>query len=91
MLNKPQEQATGTAGADAVIKQGQEGTMDKYFLLTYTKLGYDGFWHSYYAWFVTEEELRRFVEKAGRIEIDLAVEILSCRKIEWEKSMAGEK
>ena len=32
--------------------------MDKYFLLTYTMNGKDGFRHSYHAWFETEKELR---------------------------------
>ena len=30
--------------------------MDKYFLLTYTMNGKDGFRHSYHAWFETEKE-----------------------------------
>lgn len=57
--------------------------MDKYFLLTYTKLGYDGLRHLYHAWFATERELRTFVERSGDVEVDLAIEILSSRKIEW--------
>ncbi len=40
--------------------------MDKYFLLTYTMNGKDGFRHSYHAWFETEKELRAFAaEKEG--------------------------
>lgn len=57
--------------------------MDKYFLLTYTKPGYDGLRHLYHAWFATEKELRAFVERAGDVEIDLAIEIFSYRQIEW--------
>lgn len=57
--------------------------MDKYFLLTYTKLGYDGLRHLYHAWFATERELRTFVERLGDVEIDLAIEIFSYRQIEW--------
>ena len=34
--------------------------MDKYFLLTYTMNGKDGFRHSYHAWFETEKELREY-------------------------------
>lgn len=63
-----------------------ENDMDKFFLLTYTCTGYDGFLHSYHAWFRTEKELRAFVDKeTGRgrkTEIELAIEILDCRQIE---------
>lgn len=59
--------------------------MDKYYLLTYTGIGEDGFLHSYHAWFETEEELCRFVKKRKSrdkdTEIDLAIEIYRCRKI----------
>ncbi len=59
--------------------------LDKLFLLTYTAKGYDGFAHSYHAWFATEEELRSFVceQKAagGEIETDLAIEIRDYRSI----------
>ena len=56
--------------------------MDKYFLLIYTDIGYDGLRHSYHAWFQTEEELRRFEQADCRRERELAVEILSCRVLE---------
>jgi hypothetical protein len=59
--------------------------MDKFFLLTYTILGEDGFYHSRYAWFQTEDEMRMFLEKSAAkgdvIETDLAIEVLSHRKI----------
>ncbi len=59
--------------------------IDKFFLLTYTCIGYDGFRHSCHAWFATEEKLRSFVEdcraKKNGIEIDLSIEILSHREI----------
>lgn len=55
--------------------------MDKYFLLTYTLDGIDGFRHAYHAWFETEDELRAFAAAREGIEIDLAIEILSCREI----------
>lgn len=60
--------------------------LDKMFLLTYTAKGYDGFSHSYHAWFATEQELRAFAEEeaaAGReIETDLAIEIQQYRSID---------
>ena len=34
--------------------------MDKYFLLIYTDIGYDGLRDSYHAWFQTKEELLAF-------------------------------
>lgn len=60
----------------------QEDKMDKYFLLTFTECGRDGFWHSRHAWFATEDDLRSFVETHRQIEIDLAIEILSCRTVD---------
>lgn len=56
--------------------------MDKYFLLTYTKKGMDGFVHSYHAWFETEEAMCAFVRKQPNLEIDVALEILSCREVD---------
>lgn len=59
--------------------------MDKYFLLTYTSIDYDGFRHSHHAWFATEERMLQFVgeqkEKQIAFEVDLAIEILSHREI----------
>lgn len=59
--------------------------MDKFFLVTYNGIGWDGFYHSCHAWFRTEEELRSFVEqcreKNVKLEIDLAIEIVSHRMI----------
>lgn len=55
--------------------------MDKYFLLTYTQSGYDGFRHSHHAWFGTEEEMQHFVDANEEIQVDLAIEILSCREV----------
>lgn len=59
--------------------------MDKYFLLTYTCNGYDGFRHSHHAWFANEDHMKQFVkehtEKDHSFEIDLAIEILSHREI----------
>lgn len=58
--------------------------MDKFILLTYTCIGIDGYRHSRYAWFEAEEEMRQFISRLAdkEIEVDLAVEILSCREIE---------
>lgn len=56
--------------------------MDKYFLLTYTMDGKDGFRHSYHAWFETEREMRAFMAGKEGLEIDLAIRILSCREID---------
>ena len=47
--------------------------MDKYFLLTYTMNGKDGFRHSYHAWFETEKELRAFAAEKEGLEVDLAM------------------
>lgn len=55
--------------------------MDKYFLLTFIEYGHDGFRHFRHAWFETEDGLRAFVNKHEKIEVDLAIEILSCREI----------
>lgn len=55
--------------------------MDKYFLLTFTECQYDGFRHSRHAWFETEDKLQEYVETHEGIEVDLAIEILSCRDI----------
>lgn len=59
--------------------------MDKFFLLTYTCIGYDGFRHSGHAWFASEEKMRAFVKeymaKDNGMEIDLSIEILSHREI----------
>ena len=60
--------------------------MDKFFLLIYTCIGYDGFRHEYPAWFETEEEMRSFAEtqkkKDRRMEVELSIEILSHRTVE---------
>ena len=56
--------------------------MDKYFLLTYTMNGKDGFRHSYHAWFETEKELRAFAAEKEGLEVDLAIQIVSCREID---------
>lgn len=60
--------------------------MDKFFLLTYTCIGYDGFRHMQHGWFETEADMRAFVaacERQGKKpEIDMAIEILSCRRID---------
>ena len=53
--------------------------MDKYFLLFYTDIGYDGLRHSYHAWFQTKEELLAFEQADCRRERELAIEILRCR------------
>lgn len=59
--------------------------MDKFFLLTYTCIGYDGFRHMKHAWFKSEAELRTFVEickeQGKKPEIDLAIEIEAYREI----------
>lgn len=59
--------------------------MDKFFLLTYTCIGYDGLRHMGHAWFENEEDMKDFVkssEQEGKeIEVDLAIEILSHREI----------
>lgn len=56
--------------------------MDKYFLLTYTELREDGFWHPRHAWFETENALHEYIKSHEDIEVDLAIEILSCREID---------
>ncbi len=56
--------------------------MDKKFLLTYTMDGMDGFRHSYHAWFETEEEMRAFAAEKEGLEVDLAIQIVSCREID---------
>ena len=60
--------------------------MDKFFLLTYTCIGYDGLRHLGHAWVETEHEMRAFAEAACKddreMEVDLAIEILSHREIE---------
>ena len=56
--------------------------MDKYFLLTYTMNGKDGFRHSQHAWFETEKELRAFAAEKEGLEVDLAIQIVSCREID---------
>ena len=53
--------------------------MDKYFLLIYTDIGYDGLRHSYHAWFQTKEELLAFEQADCRRERELAIERLRCR------------
>lgn len=60
--------------------------MDKFFLLTYTSIGADGYRHVRHAWFETEEAMKEFVTDASseEIEVDLAIEILSHRIIEME-------
>lgn len=59
--------------------------MDKFFLLIYTWIGYDGLRHSCHSWFGTEQEMREFSEsseaKQKEIEVELAIEILSHREI----------
>lgn len=60
--------------------------MDKFFLLTYTSVKFDGIRREKHAWFCGEEALRRFVENEKRkdidFEVDLAIEILSYRFIQ---------
>lgn len=60
--------------------------MDKFYLLTYTCVGYDGFRHSCHAWFETEDQMRCFAEKCRAkndgMEIDLSIEILSHREVD---------
>ena len=56
--------------------------MDKYFLLNYTMDGKDGFRHSYHAWFETEEAMRTFAAEKEGLEVDLAIQILSCKEID---------
>ena len=59
--------------------------MDKFFLLTYTYIEYDGMRRSHHAWFATEESMKQFVreytKKEVSFETDLAIEILSHREI----------
>lgn len=61
--------------------------MDKFFLLTYTYIAQDGERHMSHAWFGTERELKDFVEavkaEGKEPEVDLAIEILSHREIEF--------
>lgn len=59
--------------------------MDKLYLLTYTKIGWDGLRHAYHAWFAKEPEMKKFIdemklEKCG-FEIDTAIEIAQFREI----------
>ncbi len=61
--------------------------LDKRYLLCYTELDENRIRHSRHAWFLTEEELRRFLEKRIRereAETELAVEILCYRELEQE-------
>ena len=44
--------------------------------------GKDGFRHSYHAWFETEKELRAFAAEKEGLEVDLAIQIVSCREID---------
>lgn len=59
--------------------------MDKFFLLTYTCIDYDGLRRLHHAWFATEEDMKSFIkeykEKDAAFEMDLAIEILSHREI----------
>ena len=69
--------------ADGTVEANyKEDRMDKYFLLTYTMNGKDGFRHSYHAWFETEKELRAFAAEKEGLEVDLAIQIVSCREID---------
>lgn len=59
--------------------------LDKRYLLCYTELDEDRIRRSRHAWFLTEEELRRFLEKRSRerdAQTELAVEILRYRELE---------
>lgn len=60
--------------------------MDKFFLLTYTRIYEDGVRHGNHAWFQTEEQLRNYVQKMMQADVgfesDLAIEILDKREIE---------
>ena len=62
--------------------------MDKFFLLTYTCIGYDGFRHAHHAWFETETQMKQFIEeykeKGVAFETELAIEILSHREIQTD-------
>lgn len=62
--------------------------MDKFFLLTYTCIDYDGFRHSHHAWFESEMSMQQFIreykEKDVEFETDLAIEILSHREIQLD-------
>lgn len=57
--------------------------MDKFILLTYTCIGFDGYRHSGHAWFATKEEMVQFINysKKKELEVDLAIEILTYREI----------
>lgn len=59
--------------------------MDKLFLLIYVRKGRDGCYHAYPAWFQTEKELEKFLQKERRknreLEIDLALEIYRYREL----------
>lgn len=67
------------------LQHDKEETMDKFFLVTYTCTGYDGFRHSCHSWFETEEEMRAFVRAArargNDMEVELSIEIVTYRKI----------
>lgn len=58
--------------------------MDKFILLTYTCIGTDGYRHSGHAWFATKEEMLQFIDRSAekKIEVDVAIEILSYKEIE---------
>lgn len=59
--------------------------LDKRYLLCYTELDENRIRRSHHAWFLTESELRRFLEKRSgekETETELAVEILHYRELE---------
>ena len=62
--------------------------MDKFFLLTYTSIDYDGFRHSHHSWFDSEEGMMKFIrecmDKNVGFEKDLAIEILSHREVKTD-------
>ncbi len=59
--------------------------LDKRYLLCYTELDRDRIRRSRHAWFLTEAELRSFLEERSgeqKAETELAVEILRYRTLE---------
>ena len=58
--------------------------LDKKYLLSYTDLGKDGVRHSFHAWFLSEAELHKFVEKKKKrqsFQDEFAIEIKNHRFI----------
>lgn len=60
--------------------------IDKFFMLTYTSIGYDGFRHERIAWFSSEDEMKVFLNKSKengeQPEMDMAIEILEHRRLD---------